>query len=164
MFLKEMLGQSGEVVGTFSQRRQVDTDDVEAIENVAPETAVRHVPLEVPVGRGDHANVGADLLLAADGTDLSLLQRPEELHLKRLREFSDLVEEERAALGGPEQALVPSVGTRERASLVPEQLALHQRFGNGAAVHDRERLVRPVAEVMDRSGDLLKRLCLRCGR
>jgi hypothetical protein len=72
--------------------------------------------------------------------DRSLLQHAEELHLNGRREVCDLVEEERAAVGGFEEA-----GAVERAAEgpgdTPEELALDEALGDGAAVDGDEGAV-----------------------
>src|SRR5207247_3155205 len=60
-----------------------------------------------------------------------------------------LVEEDRAAVGQLEPAQSALRGTRERALLVAEQLALEQRIGDRRAVHRDERLAAPRGEVVD---------------
>jgi glutamyl-tRNA reductase len=45
------------------------------------------------------------------------------------RHLADLVEEQRAAVGGLEEADLLAIGAGERAALVAEQLALEQGLG-----------------------------------
>ena len=71
--------------------------------------------------------------------DLVLLQDTQQLDLRAERQIADLVEEERAPVGGLEPSGLARQRARERALLVAEQLALDQRFGEGAAVDGHER-------------------------
>ena len=57
------------------------------------------------------------------------------------RQLADLVEEDRSAVGRLEQPALLGDGAGERASLVPEQLALEQRLRERRAVQTEERLV-----------------------
>ena len=78
--------------------------------------------------------------MPADRAHLALLQHAQQLHLERRRQLADLVEEQRAAVGRPEEAgLALVVGAGEGALLVAEQLALEQRLGQRAAVDGDER-------------------------
>ena len=70
-------------------------------------------------------------------------------------DVADLVEEERAALGHLEAALLAGVGAGERALLVAEQLRLDQRVGQRRAAHLHERLLRAQRVVVDRVRDQL---------
>ena len=62
----------------------------------------------------------------AEPADFARFQEAEQLHLDVLVEFAEFVEEERAAVGDFEQALVVAVGAGERALAVAEQFALDQ--------------------------------------
>lgn len=85
------------------------------------------------------AYVDGDLLLAADRAHGLFLDRPEQLDLHGHRQVGDFVEEEGAAAGGLEQALLVFDSASEAAFLVAEELAFHQLGGNRAAVHRDER-------------------------
>ena len=76
----------------------------------------------------------------ADPDDDPLLERAQQLHLQRERHLADLVEEQRAAVGRLELALLVGDRAGEGALHVAEQLALEQVLGDGAAVDGDERL------------------------
>ena len=80
-----------------------------------------------------------------DPADLPLLQRAQQLDLHGRRGLPHLVEEERAAVGGLEEALLALPGVGEGALHVPEQLALEQGVGQRPAVDadERPRRARP---------------------
>ena len=78
------------------------------------------------MGRGHHAHVDAHRLGGADRQHLALLQRAQQLGLQLGRQVADLVEEQRAAIGGAEQPRLRLVGAGERALDVSEELALDQ--------------------------------------
>ena len=71
----------------------------------------------------------------------ALLQEAQQLGLQRERHVADLVEEQRAAVGGLELARGLLGGAGEGARLVAEQLAFEQLLGNGRAVDGDERLL-----------------------
>src|SRR2546430_4081023 len=79
----------------------------------------------------------------------------EQLGLERGMKVTDLVEEDRAAVGRLELADLELVGPGESASLVPEQLALQKLSGHRGAV-DLDEWPGPAGgEVMDRACDEL---------
>jgi len=64
----------------------------------------------------------------------------QQLDLQVQRHLGDFVQEQRAARGAFEEALVLAVGAGEAALLVAEDLALDQVRRDRAAVHAEERL------------------------
>ena len=91
--------------------------------------------------RGDDAHVDLDVTRVAEAPDLLLLEGAQELHLQVERQLADLVEEQRPAAGLLEEPAPICGGVGERALLVPEQLALEEVLGDGAAVDGDERRV-----------------------
>ena len=91
------------------------------------------------MGRRDHADVDVDRLGLADAADLAAVEDAQELRLEIERELADLVEEQRAAVGGLDQALLVGAGAGEAALGVAEQLARDQLVRDRAAVDDDER-------------------------
>ena len=133
----------------------LDRDDVEAVEQIFLELAVGdHLP-QIAVGGGDDAHV--DLLgpLGAERLELALLQHAQQLRLQRRAHRADLVEEDRAAVGQRELALLGRGRAREGAAHVAEELGLEQRLGNRRAVDLDERHVALRAAVVDGPRDQL---------
>ena len=142
-------------VRALAQRRHLERDDVEPVVEVLAEPALRDLLGEVAVRRRDHADVDLDRLRAADALELVLLQEAQQLDLDRRRDLADLVEEQRAAVGEREPAVLARHRAGERAALVTEQLALEQRLGERRAVQLDERAVRARRPLVDRVGDEL---------
>ena len=103
--LEEMLHQQRNVVAPLAQRRQLHRDDVQAVEQILAERAVRDHLREVAVGRGDDAHVDLDRVRVADALELALLQHAQQLRLQRRAHRPDFVEEERALVRLLEAAL-----------------------------------------------------------
>ena len=68
--VEEVLDEQRDVLAPIAQRRQRDRDDVEPVEQVLAELAVRDRLLQVAVGRGDDPDVDLDRLGAADAAEL----------------------------------------------------------------------------------------------
>ena len=123
----EELDQLGDVAAPLAQRRHDDAARRSGGRRDPRGSArARTAPLQVLVGGGDDADVGADGLAAADAGELALLQDAQQLRLQVERHVADLVEEERAAGRGLELADAALDGAGEGAALVAEQLALEQ--------------------------------------
>ena len=113
------------------------------VEQVLPEAAGRHLGGQVLVGGTEDAHVDWQLGRAAHRPHGPLLDDAQELALHRQRHLADLVEEQRAAVRGLEEALAVFVGAGEGALAVAEELGLEQGLGDGTAVHRHEGLPGP---------------------
>ena len=135
----EELGQRRDVVLAVAQRRHLDRDDVEPVEQVLAELALLHHLAQVAVGRGDDAHVHAQRAGAAEPLELVLLEHAQDLRLRARAHVADFVEEQRAAVGLLEAADALLVGAGEGALLVTEQLRLEQVLLERRAVDLDER-------------------------
>ena len=136
---EEVVDEQGDVVAPLAERGDRDGHDVEPVVEVLAEPALAHGLPEVDVGGGDHAHVYPHRPAAAEALDLAFLKGAEELGLQVEAEAADLVQEERAAVCELEPAGLLGEGTGEGALLVAEQLALHERLGEGGDVDGDER-------------------------
>src|SRR6185436_3593982 len=126
-----------------------DGDDGETEVQVFAELAAFDLALEIALGGGYDAHVGAYRLVTADPAKLARFEHAEELGLDVDGKLAHFVEKERAPLGVLERASPRGNGARERAALVAEELALDERVADGAAVDDVERLFRSLAREVD---------------
>jgi hypothetical protein len=81
------------------------------------------------------------------------LQHAQELHLQRRRQIADLVEEDRAAIGGFEPSALGVDRAGEGAFLMPEQLGLDQGLDEGATIDGNERAGATRARLMNEARD-----------
>ncbi len=138
--LGEMRGKQRDVLAPLAQRRHVDREHGEAVEEIGPEAPLGDGGAQVAVGGGDHAHVDAVRLVRAHALDLALLQRAQQHRLQLQRQVADLVEEERAAVGDLELAGAVARGAGEGAGDVAEELARGDRLGQRRAVDLDQRL------------------------
>ncbi len=127
----------------------------EAIPEVLAELASLHHRRQVGVRGRDHAHVHGHRFLAAHAGHQTVLQHPQQPHLRRLRQLADLVEQQRAAVRALEPAAPPPGGAREAPLLVAEQLGVDQFGRDRAAVHARERTLRAARAHVHGAGDHL---------
>ena len=153
--LHEPRRQDGNVVGPLAQRRQVQRDQVDAVEQVLAELAARDLVGERAVRGRDDAHVDRPRLARAEHLVGAVLEDAEQLHLRARVEIADFVEEDRAAVGNLEAA--PAIGARvgEGPADVAEHLALEERGRDAAEVHLDERTAPAPAVAVDRFGDEL---------
>src|SRR5262249_49427227 len=92
----EVVNQQREVFFAFPQRGNLNREHVEPVEQIAAKRARGNGCVEVAIRRRDHPRVGSDRLIAADPLELTLLQHPEESHLRFGWELTNLVQEDGA--------------------------------------------------------------------
>ena len=146
---------SVQILFPIAQRRQLDGEDVQAVVEVVAQLALGHRGDGIHVRGRQDADVDFLLDPAAQPPEFPLLQDAQQLDLRHRHHLGDLVEEQRAAIGELETAGAPIGGAGERAALVPEDLALEQRFRDRRAVDRDKRRVGARAELMDGLRDQL---------
>jgi hypothetical protein len=125
----------------LAQGRHPEVDDIEPVEQVFAELALRDHVLQVAVRGGDHADVDdAAGAVCADLLQLAGFEEAEEQALHAQGHLADFVEEDRALVCHLELAGLVAVGARERALDVAEQLGL-ERLGQAGAVDRDKRAV-----------------------
>jgi len=122
------------VVAPLAQRRNGDPQHVEAVEEVGAEAAAADVGVQVALSGRDDARAQALGLAAPDPFELPVLEHSQETPLEARGELADLVEEQGAVGGALEAPGAPSDGARKGAPLVPEELALQDRWRERGAV------------------------------
>src|SRR5262249_56471893 len=150
---EEVLGEGRNVLAAIAQWGQHYLDDVEPIEEILAEAALREQRRQIAVGGRDDAHVDGGRLRRAEAADLAALERAQELDLERGGHLRDLVQEQRAAVGFLEEAELGDRGAGEGPAHVPEQLGLEQGLGHRAAVHRHEWARRARARMMNGLGD-----------
>src|SRR5688572_28797985 len=105
----------------------MDREDMQPMEQIHAEPPIGSSLADVGA-RGDDADIHRPRSESTDGTDLSILQRTEQLRLRWERQFADLVEKQRTSGRLGEQASVIAIRTAEGTPDVAEQLAFDERL------------------------------------
>ena len=137
------------VLGTLTQRWQVQADDVQAVEEIGAEFAPLDRLLERLRGGRDDADVHPLGLATTHSTDFALLQHAQELGLQVEGEVADLVEEQRTFVRDLEEPHPIRDRAGERALRVSEELGLQELSGNRRAVDGGETALGPGAQAMN---------------
>jgi hypothetical protein len=125
----EEVDQRQNVFFAIAQRRNEDGNDRQAVIEVLAKLALAHRFFQIAVGSGDHAHIHLHVADAADAANDLIFEHAQQFGLQQGRKFADLVEKQRAAIGGLEQALLHLLGVGECAFFVAEEFGLHQRLG-----------------------------------
>ena len=97
--LEKVVGELQHIGPPFAQRRHANVHTAQAIEQIGPEQpAVDHLG-QAPVGGRDDPDVDATGAVAADPLDGQILNRPQQLGLRRQRQVRHFVQKQRAAVG-----------------------------------------------------------------
>ena len=143
VLLQVVIGQGRDFDAALAERRDVQPDDVETVEEVFAEPPLRDEGLEVCIGSGDDADVGLLRLRLADRVHLARLEESEQLGLDVRSGFADFVEEQCAADRCADDAGKVVDGARKRAAPVAEQLRVEHVLGHAGAVEGEKGGVGP---------------------
>jgi hypothetical protein len=134
----------------LAQRRNLDGQSFQPRQQITAESLLGH---GLPQGRlrgSQQTNVDSGRRRLAERNHLALFDGPQELGLDWQGELDDLVEEERPALRGPQEARVGAIGAGERPLAIAEELALGEGFRERGAIERDERPL-STAPGMDRA-------------
>src|SRR5215510_6646252 len=126
MQCEKMSGKEFGVAMTAAQRRHVDGHDAQAVIEIGAELAGAHQLLQGPVGRGDEPYIHGAVAYSTDAADRAVLDQLQQLELHGWFDITDLVEEQRAAVGCFDQTNPAILGIGERPSLVAEQFRFEE--------------------------------------
>src|SRR5262245_54902562 len=95
---EEFFGQKRDILRMMTQRRDKDGNDIEAEEQVLAKLFAFNALFEIAVGSGENANIHFDGAVAAYPLEFAFLQHAQEFHLDRRRDFTDLIQQDGAAV------------------------------------------------------------------
>ena len=133
-----MRGEQRNVFATGAERRQLQGDDIEAIEKIFAEFALADRLPQIDVGGGDDAHIHLDLLDAAHVHEAAVLQHAQYFRLRLHAHGADLVEKKGAGIGHLEEALFRGHRGGERSLDMAEEGGLQQVGGHGTGVDGHE--------------------------
>mgnify|MGYP000518878715 CR=1 FL=1 len=139
--LQEVVGQAGDIFTALSQPGNMDTDYIEAVEQILTEVPILDQPLQILVSGCNNANIHMDRSGTTNAIKLALLQYPQQASLRFQRHVTDFIEEQGATVCQFEASCPGGDRAGERARFVTEKLALQQGLGKRGAVHLDERAV-----------------------
>src|SRR3990172_11874747 len=147
--------QQWDVLPSLAQRRDMDRDDVQPIEEVLAKAPVGDRLGEIFVRGRDDADVNLHILCTTYSPEASPLEEAKKLYLEARTHLCNLVQKHRPTMGDLEEPGLVRHGPRERPFDVPEQLTLQQRFRNASAIDGEEGAISPGARAMDGSRNQL---------
>ena len=150
LLAQALLRDRADVLAPRAERRHLDGDAVEAVEQVGAHQPAALDLLDGEIQRGDHPHARLHELRPADADERPGLEKPEQRALRRRGHVLQLVEEQRPVARDVEDAGVrPAIGAGERARLVAAELRHRQLAVERAAVDRDEGTVAQRTRVVD---------------
>src|SRR5690554_1728486 len=149
-----------EILDAFAKRRHAKARLLESGEKIAAEALLLNEPFEIAMGRRDDAHIDFLGARPAKGKDLALLKYAKELGLCLEGHIADLIEEERSAVCGTDEALAIPIGTCIRSALDSEELGFDEVWRQRRAVNRDELASSPALFVDGSSHELFPRVAL----
>ena len=143
VLLQEKPAQQQHVPSALTQGRHPERVDAQAMIKVCAVAPAAHFFGQVAVGRCDQPYIDLMFLVRAQALQLPALQHPQQLGLHGQRQLAHFIQKQGAAVGQFELAPPVLSGARKGPAHMTEQLAFHQRIGQGGAVEADHRLVCP---------------------
>ena len=157
-FPEQHFGQQRHVAGSLAQRRQLHHHYRQPVIQVLAKIPFVHGLFQIHVGGGNHAGIHCDFGPSPHPFDGLFLEKPQDLHLQRQRQFADFVEEQRPARGGFDASLPLDMRPGKGAFFMTEQLAFQKIFRDRATIDGDEGAAFPRAAAVDRQrGHFLSR-------
>ena len=129
-----MRRQGGNVLNSVTQRRQAQTDDIQAMVEVLSKLSALDAFFQILVRRGNDANIGLNGLVTAYAVKVPVGEYTQKPSLQLHRHIADFIQKERAALGLLKAAQTRGHRTGERAFFVAKQFTFEQFSRDGRHV------------------------------
>jgi hypothetical protein len=142
--------QFGNVLPALTQRRNLDADDVQTVQQILAEMTRLHAAFQVLMGGRNDPYIHLHRCLAAHPVELALGEHAQQPRLQRRGHVADFIEEQRAAVRLFEAAAPQRIGAGECAFFVAEQLGLQEVGGERRRVERDECLAGARAVSMQR--------------
>src|SRR5260370_1559816 len=144
---QEMFREGDDIRASLAQRRNGNSDHVQAIKQIFAEHAFAYGSLEIAVGGGEDAKVAANCFGAAHAFKGALLQDTQQFRLQGWGEFADFIQEDRATFGHLESASLSPYSPLNPATIVTKQFRFEKVFRDRGAIDHDEWLVLPLTVV-----------------
>ena len=138
---EEMLRKTWNIFASVAQARDVNANDVQAVEKIFPKQMFGNEQFEILVCGRDDANIHFDWRVTANPIELAVRKNSQEASLCFRRHVTNLVEKECAAIGLLEAPCALSGSAGEGAFFMTEQFRFDQIFRNRRHVERDELIV-----------------------
>ena len=148
-FSDEMRDEEGDVFLALTQRRNLNGDDFEAIEEVVAKGSLVDHFFQGAIRRGDEPDIDRERARVAEPFKLLVFEYAEEFGLQGEGQFADFVKEEGSFVRDLEAAFTRSSGAGKCTGDMAEEFTFDQRFRDARAIEFDEGRVFARAVVVD---------------
>ncbi len=149
----KVLYQKRDILDSLPQRRDMDGNHVQPVEEFYPIFALVDFGMNILVGGRNNLDIQINRLVASDPLKLFLLKYTEQLHLHSGRYVANFVQKDGAPLGIFKFTDLGAGCTSKCSLFVTEQLGFQQGFGQRTTIYADKRSVFSGAVEMDSFGD-----------
>ena len=151
--LNEIAHQQRDVLPALAQGRHAKWENVQPVEKIAAELALRHQFAEVAIGSSKQSNIHLDSVIAAQAFELLVLQHSQKFRLQFQRDVSHFIEKQCSLVCQLQAAHLLGNGAGKRALLMSEQFAFQEAGGNRRTIQFDKALLFAGAHVVDGTGN-----------
>ena len=126
--LQEVPRQAGNIFAALAQRRQMNANHVQAVEQVLTELSFLHTLLKVLVGCRNNSHVYLHRRIAANAIELAIGQHAQQARLYIKRHIADLIEEQSPTVSLLKTSLTYGIGAGKCPFFVTEKFRFDQVF------------------------------------
>ena len=134
-FFENPCSQKRNIILALSKRRDVNSDDIQTEEQIFAELAVADHLLKILVCGADDSCIDGKRLGASKSCNGPFLKDSENLHLKRERHITYLIQKKCSAVCKLEHSYLSGICPSEGSLLVAEKLAFKKVLRNSADVY-----------------------------
>src|SRR4029077_6530335 len=153
--LEKSVCQQRNVLLPFTQWRDPNFDDVQAIKKVLPELAFADQYTQIAVRRCNSPEICLDCLIAADSLKQTRIERTKQFHLNIAVDLTNFVDKKRPTSRFLDAADSSLHRSSKRSAFMPEKLALNELRRKSRTIEGDKTVLRPAAEVMNRVSNQL---------
>ena len=148
-----MLRKQNDVRLTLRQIRHRNRENVQTVEQVFAELALRNQLFKIAASCSQKTNIGMKFFVAAHATKGTFLQKAQELYLCLHRQITNFVEEERTPVGGFSTTDTAIDSTRKGTLFVTKKFTFYKVFWQSGTVERNKRLVLSFRQIYDCTGN-----------
>src|SRR5208283_812181 len=148
-----MFCQQWDVIYSVPERRDLNRKHIQPVKEILAKSAVGHGLLQIPVGGGHNAHIGATRAVVTDPFIAFLLEDAQQFVLNIQRNFSHFIEEDGSAFGRFKASGPVLEGPGKSPADMAKEFAFEQLPWNGSAIDSNQRASIASAALVDFVGD-----------
>ena len=142
--LQKIFCQQNDILSTLTQRRKMQLDGIQSIEEVLSESPLAHLLTQISIRCRQNPHIHIAHLVGTNALSFTLLYHCQEFLLHRQVQISNLIQKESTAIRRLNSSFLRIPGIRKRSLLVSEKFAFEKILRNATQVDIHKRLPCPV--------------------